>query len=228
MAFGAQIFGSDGKLQIDETFFNLSLKGSGTATANIGYGDFNKLYNLVVTGATMPLVALRVTRNPANPNQGRGATIIQTTRSGNTWTFTILVYNNLQNDYSFQYWVYDKPPAGIPTGWGIWLGNGPGNTNFLNGSPILDFSAGTTHAFLAASGVDYQENYVFDTNTLQDIYYYSYTANIYWCWEGSGGQATGAGTQIIGGAQYGQPPNYGYESAGGGGNDFIQVNVTGQ
>lgn len=228
MAFGAQIFGSDGKLQADDIFFNLTLKTKGSGTATVQYGDFNRLATLTVTNATMPMVALRVLRNRSDPSGWmRGATIINTTRSGNDWTFTILIYDNANLNYKFDYWVYDKPPAGLPSGWGIWLGNGPGNTTLLNGQPILDLSSGATNAFVAYSGISYQENYVFDTNEMRDIVYYTYDAAIYWVWNEANGQVEGTGRQIIGGAQWGQPPNFGYENYGAG-TDVLPVNVTGQ
>lgn len=227
--YGLKIFGDNG-LQIDENYISLALVAKGTAVANIDYGQngYSKYYKLTVSG-TYPMIAVRKNAG-ADPNYRKGAVIFRTERSDNQWTFYVMVYNDtfpiVASGFNFEYWVYDAPPATLPSGdtHGLIVKTQDSRVTFNSSWPALDLSSSNNSAYIAKSGISYTENMVWDSKKMQELYYYEYGATF--AFTKSDGSVSSQYVILDGGASY-QPPSYPYVN-GGSSIELLVVNVSRQ
>lgn len=119
MAAGIQIFGEHGFAQIDQDYWNLALRSSGTVALNSGTqvnastGPITGLFtkNVTVT-AEFPVIALRPALGSTSVAGACG--VRGMFESGGN---KVIVFNWMSTDTSknFEYFVFDKPQLGNPS-----------------------------------------------------------------------------------------------------------------
>lgn len=172
MPVGFQCFTDNGTVQIDENFVCSSFRLGGTITATLGW-DYppNRYYDIVVTSATFPMIALT--------SASAYVTIAGISVSGTTWTFRVLVVGG---DYTFQYYVYDKPVAPTGPGFGFQVFKPDGDLVWDSNQSVMPYvgviaagnnyvgASGRKYAFIHTSHI---EAY-YDTNIDTLGSYYTY------------------------------------------------------
>ena len=173
MPVGFRAVTAAGVVQIDESHLCLSLRAKGSATASIAHTMSQgatwllRYRDLTFTSADAPIVALRVTE----ANQYTG--VIAVTRSGNVWTFRILVIGQATNSFQFQYWIFDRPSAPSVSGFGLIVRDAANRVVFNSNDPVIrvvgqapgDYGAGRTYAFAYSSVINYFHEIVDNTPT---------------------------------------------------------------
>lgn len=96
MAHGLQVYNNSGILQIDSSYRNFSITSSGVATA--GTGGLVRRVNITINGEN-PILAFRSTT---------GATATAIGKSGNTFTYQIMIYAPSGFDPNVYWWAFDN------------------------------------------------------------------------------------------------------------------------
>lgn len=103
MAYGLKVWGDSGVLQIDDNYSNYHLVRKGTITISQTSNNYGT--GIVSIVGTAPLIAW---------TGGGFASIIQTARNGNTWTFNLCAY--CPSPIILTYFIFDQiqgiPPSG--------------------------------------------------------------------------------------------------------------------
>ncbi|MFJ2989944.1 hypothetical protein ACIPF8_18925 [Collimonas sp. NPDC087041] len=119
--YGLQVVGSHGVIQVDQNYFNLQFKQSGwVTTSNVAnsYVEFS-------VSAINPLIVLK--------SPDAVATIIATTRSGNTYTYRIAAATA-----TTVYWyLFDSSVPTPSNGYGLRVYNSAGQLTFDSGTRAL-------------------------------------------------------------------------------------------
>lgn len=178
MAFGISVFNADsGKLQFDENTPVLSLISKGSSAANLdipystsgGSGSVGspttRYINLTFNNCVAPFLAIRVTK----PAQGdRGFQIADIARSGNTWTFSVLIWSQYGVDvgWPFNWYLYDVPYNTTPPDFGLVIRDAQGrmtlNSNHPPARPTNTYT-GKTVAGLNVDRLIINESWWWDT-----------------------------------------------------------------
>lgn len=220
MSFGFKSIGENGTIQIDENYPSISLLGKGTFTPTTPYGLRARVGTITLSG-DMPLLAIRAT--PQTGVGRKGATVIGISRSGQNWTFTILVFNDYATkDWSIQYFHYARPPNTL-SGFGLVVKDSTGLVTYNSNYPAMNLSAGGTRAFVAMSLVNYSENPIWDTEEQREVISYGYSTTVYWV---DGANVVTYVADIETGEAL-SPPSLGYENFGYD-QGFLSINVTNQ
>jgi len=173
MPVGFRAVTGAGVVQIDENHLCLSLRAKGAATATAahvmsqGSTWLLRFHDLTFTSADAPIVAVRVTE----ANQYAG--VIAVTRSGDVWTFRILVMGQATNGFQFQYWIFDRPSAPAASGLGLIVEDASSRVIFNSDDPVIrvvgqapgDFGSGRIYAFAYSSVINYFHEIVDNTPT---------------------------------------------------------------
>ncbi|MGN6064876.1 hypothetical protein [Brevundimonas diminuta] len=173
MPVGFQSVTSAGVVQIDENYLCLSLRQKGEATAStahpmsLGSTWVMRYHDLTFTSPDVPILALRVAE--ASPVVMAG--VIAVTRSGNNWTFRVLVVGQSSSSFLFQYWLFDRPSAPIGNGFGLIVRGADGKVVFNSNDPVLrvvgqgagNYGSGKTYAFAYNALINYFHDIVDNT-----------------------------------------------------------------
>lgn len=173
MPVGFRAVTGAGVVQIDENHLCLSLRAKGALTATAahvmsqGSTWLLRYRDLTFTSADVPIVAVRVTE----ANQYAG--VIAVTRSGNVWTFRVLVMGQATNSFQFQYWIFDRPSAPTSSGLGLIVKDGANRVVFNSNDPVIrvvgqgpgDYGSGRIYAFAYSSVINYFHEIVDNTPT---------------------------------------------------------------
>lgn len=225
--FGAKFIGDDGTVQIDEEFVCWTFKSKATVYPTIDHFYGSRLYDIVVTSAEMPMIAISV----PGTSDFKGASVFKIDKVGTTWTFKVLSFHNTATDFSFTYYVFDRPTTVTSSGFGLLIRDASGKATFNAEQPVMSIvgvgsgltvPSGKTYAVVSTAQMQYSESIVWDTNTLQDFYYYVYTMNF---WK-TNGVVTTFDVDLDGGATPGQGPNWGYENYGNDSTNPLIIDVT--
>lgn len=171
----------------------------------------------------MPLLALRATPQSGAGVGRKGATIIGIQRSGSNWTFTVLVFNDhAVKDWSVPYFSYGRPPSSV-SGFGLVVRDAAGGVTYNSNYPPMNLTPGGVTAFIPMSKIEYQENFIWDTEEQREYIAYQYTTSVFWV---DGTNVVTYGADIATGLAS-VPPSLGYENFGYD-QGFIVVNVANQ
>lgn len=189
MAFGALFINDHNRVQIDDTTSVLSLVDSGSAIATLSdYGtSTTRWHTLTVTGRTAPVLAIGVDQ----PSTGqKGFQIVRSERSGTTWTFTIFIWHSHSFDFNFRWYVFDTPDGSAATGWGMILRNASSqivfNSNLPPARSVSAMTSGRTYAAVHAGPLGYQENFDWDSETMQSVIIWSLYCSPFATYPGAG------------------------------------------
>lgn len=119
--YGLQVIGDHGVVQIDQNYFNLQFKQSGSVTTS---GIANSYVEFSVT-ANHPMIVLK--------SPDAVATIIATTRSGNTFTYRIAAAGAV----TVYWYLFDSSVVTPSGGWGLQVFNPAGQLTFDSGTRVL-------------------------------------------------------------------------------------------
>lgn len=160
-------------VQIDENHLCLSLRVKGALTAteahvmSQGSTWLLRFHDLTFTSADAPIVAVRVTE----ANQYAG--VVAVTRSGDAWTFRVLVMGQSANSFQFQYWIFDRPSEPAISGFGLIVKDATNRVVFNSNDPVIrvvgqgpgDYGSGRIYAFAYSSVINYFHEIVDNTPT---------------------------------------------------------------
>lgn len=148
MAFGIAVHNANsGKLQFDENTPLLSLiaKGTSAASLDIPYSTSGggsgvvgspttRYINLTFNNCVAPILAIRTSK----PSQGdRGFEISFISRSGNTWTFTVLIWSQFGATvgWPFDWYLYDVPYNTVLPDFGLVIRDAQGRITLNSNHP---------------------------------------------------------------------------------------------
>lgn len=211
MAAGFQVFTESGVLSFDGTYQVPAQVAKATVTATeqpmVGVA-VARFYTLNISSPTAPVVAVRKDKSATG---SQGATILTVTRSGSTWTFTIVVVDTNEVDFTFTYYAFGAPSSSGGAGLDVYSEGG--SLVFSSSAPVMRpvSSVGSgSYAVFATSKMNYFESVDFDTTLMVDIYTSDYEIQVHAI--GSGGLIS-SDVNIFH-AQGFQPANLGYENFG--------------
>lgn len=185
-----------------------------------------RYFDLTVSG-TAPLLALAVPKASA-ANTSRGVGVLNVVRSGNDWTFRILIVNSENADFGFSYWLFDSP-ENMTTSYGLEVFDPFGVLVFTSEARVMEiadaFVQGRRYAALHGIGIRLQESFDDDFNNPSVAW--TYSADVAW----TGASGFGFQTAILAnGVTYGTvSPNYpgdGLRGYGYGDNPTLFIDVT--
>lgn len=120
MAYGFRCIGDSGKVQIDDTYFNLCYIG-GNPTQTDQASNTGAWQTQISYTGTNPVLAISSITDTY-------FILAMTSRSGNTWTWRIV--SNVQNA-QFRYYVFDRTPnGGTGGGYGLVIRDSANNITF--------------------------------------------------------------------------------------------------
>jgi|GEM_PF-2173330 len=173
MSVGFRSITAGSTLQIYDNHLCLSLRAKGATTATAAHTMSQggtwllRYHDLTFINADAPIVAVRVTE----ANQYAG--VIAVTRSGNVWTFRVLVMGQATNSFQFQYWIFDRPSAPMASGLGLIVKDASNRVVFNSNDPVIrvvgqapgDYGSGRIYAFAYSSVINYFHEIVDNTPT---------------------------------------------------------------
>jgi hypothetical protein len=136
MPAGFQIIGDHGAVQVDENFVNLGLTAKGSVSMPASAGLLAQA-TITVTGDT-PILCIRPLSTYAS--------IYSVTKSGNQFTYTLVggFTGSAAAAETFDWYVFDKMPAGTAGSVGIEVRDANGTTTFnSNFTPMIVSAIGT-------------------------------------------------------------------------------------
>lgn len=156
---------TNGSTQIDDTHFCLSLKSKGTATATITHPTSEpatktlRYVDVVYTSPDAPVFAIQLPET--TPIMCAG--VIAISRSGNVWTFRVGVMGQSGQNFSFNYFIYDRPDWITSGGSGIALRDASLKPIFNSNQPVMvvrgqqsgSYGSGRSYAFACIGVINY-------------------------------------------------------------------------
>lgn len=159
MSWGATIWHPDGRVQFDSSWPAMCRRSKGRSTSSST--------TISVTSGRKPIVAIRPV--------GCNAAIETCNRSGNDYSYNLVIYQFDSGGYC-DWWVYDTPPATAPTsGWNIVFWDEAGNVTFnaeyppMRPVPEAAQPSGKVYAICAAIGPKWSEQVLTIEDTFGNI-----------------------------------------------------------
>lgn len=174
MVFGLFFDNNNLRRQLDSDTATLSLvnKGVGTASQVVmpgGGPGTTKYVRLTFSGRTAPMLAVGVDK----PTQGeKSIQVVQSTVSGTTWTFDVVVWHQYGTDFAFRWYLFDVPYNTTLTGFGFAFWDEQGrltaNSNVAPMRTVSSMTSGRLYAAIHVSRFILVENWWWDTTAQQD------------------------------------------------------------
>lgn len=127
MAFGLRIKNAGGFVQIDDGYRNLMLREKGTLALSTSNPSFSEpIYAGVIgpkSGLTMPVLALK-------PDANTTCGVWYSQLASGNWSWEIDGQSVVPGGGTVDWYIFDVAPAGLPSGYGMWVKDASGNVAF--------------------------------------------------------------------------------------------------
>lgn len=134
MSAGFEVVNPSGVVLVDENYVNPVLRtwGNGWAggSPSFDYPPGGVLFtDITYSGGSAPIFVVYKAGIAGRGDFGAGVFGRSYNAATNTWTFRVLVTDKNGADYSFQYYIFDRPVP-VPSGGGVEVYNGAGQMVF--------------------------------------------------------------------------------------------------
>lgn len=144
--FGFQCFSNSGRYQINAETIGRNLRAKGTVNVNGSWERVpsqtnGRIATISYNNGTAPILALRFSSDfSASETNPPVVGLLRTARSGNNYTFTIIVSRqSAPVPQNVDYYIFDVPVAS--GGWGLETYDASGNLVYTTGLPLLNIAS---------------------------------------------------------------------------------------